>query len=159
MMKKAIYPGTFDPVTFGHLDVIERSLKLFDEVLVGVTTNPKKTPFFSIKERKKFLEESLKGKKRVKIKEFDSLLVDFAEKENCGVIIKGLREVSDFTQEFQQAIVNRKLKPEMETVLIITNPKYFYLNSSIVREIAKLRGCVKGFVPEFVEKALKNKMK
>ena len=159
MKKKAIYPGTFDPVTLGHLDVIERGMKLFDEVIVGVTTNPNKKTLFTIDERIGLIKKSLGKKKGVKVKAFDSLLVDFAKKEKCKVIMKGLRELSDFTREFQHAIVNRKLRPEMETIMIMTNPKYFYVNSSIVKEVAELKGPVEKFVPKHVEKALKEKLK
>jgi len=157
--RRAIYPGTFDPVTYGHIDVIERGLKLFDEVVVAVVEKPAKKPLFSVDERIKLLEKSLRGKKRVKLKKLEGLLVDFSKKEKCNVIIKGLRELSDFQYEFQQAIVNRKLYPEIETVLIITNPRYFYVSSSIAKEISAYGGSLEKFAPKHVEEALKRKVK
>jgi pantetheine-phosphate adenylyltransferase len=157
--KKVIYPGTFDPPTLGHLDLIERAADMFDEVIIGVTTNQKKGCLFTIEERTKLIRKAMGRKKGVRIKAFDGLLVDFAKRERCRVIIKGLRELSDFTHEFQQAIVNRKLYPEMETILIMTNPKFFYLNSSIVKEVASYGGNTSRFVPKEVEKALKGKLR
>jgi len=156
---RAIYPGTFDPVTNGHVDVIERALKLFDAVIVAVAEKPGKKTLFSVDERIAMAKRSLKGKKGIIIKRLDGLLVDFARKEKCTVIIKGLRELSDFQYEFQQAIVNRKLYPEIETVLIMTNPRYFYISSSIVKEISSLGGNVEKFAPKHVQDALKRKAK
>jgi pantetheine-phosphate adenylyltransferase len=157
--KTAIYPGTFDPVTFGHLDVIERASKLFEKVIVAVSTHPEKKPLFSIEERKKLIKESVKGIKNLEVAEFDSLLIDFAKKKKAVVIIRGLRELSDFETEFQRATINRKLAPEIETVFVITNPKYFYLSSSIVKEIASFGGKIDCFVPKQVQKELLEKFK
>lgn len=157
MKIKAVYPGTFDPITFGHIDVIKRGLKLFDRLVVGVTTNPSKKTFFSLQERFELVEKSVKGIKRVEVKMFDSLLVDFVKKENAQVILRGLREASDFPGEFRKAITNRKLNERIETVFVMTNPDYFYINSSIVREIASFGGSVDGFVPFHVTKFLSKK--
>ena len=158
-MKKAVYPGTFDPITLGHIDVIKRGIGLFDELVVGVTTNPAKKTFFSLEERFELAKKSVAGIKGVEVKKFDSLLVDFARKEKSFVILRGLREASDFPSEFSHAIVNRKLAPKIETVFVMTNPDYFYVNSSVVREIASLGGGVKEFVPGHVERALLEKMR
>ena len=156
-MKIAIYPGTFDPVTFGHLDVIERACVLFDKVIVAVSTHPEKKALFSLEERKALLKECTKKFRNLEISSFDCLLVDFAKKKKASVIIRGLRELSDFQSEFQRAIINRKLSPKIETVFIMTNAKYFYLSSSIVKEIASFSGKIECFVPPQVEKALKKK--
>ncbi|MFH1255968.1 MAG: pantetheine-phosphate adenylyltransferase [Candidatus Diapherotrites archaeon] len=158
MKRKAIYAGTFDPVTLGHIDVIERALQLFDEIVIAVTDNPGKAPFFSIDERIALLKGATKKFKRVSVKPFDGLLVDFVKKEKAKIIVRGLREVTDFHAEFRQSIVNRKLAPKVETVFIMTNPKYFYISSSTVKEIALLGGHISGFVPKAVEKALSRKI-
>jgi pantetheine-phosphate adenylyltransferase len=152
-----IYPGTFDPVTFGHLDVIERALELFDRVIVAVATKPGKKPLFSLEERLGLLKKSLVGAKRVEIEQFSGLLVDYAKKKGARVLIRGLRELSDFESEFQQATINRKLAPAVETVFVVTNPKFFYLNSTMVKEIASMHGRITCFVPKHVEAALKQK--
>lgn len=154
MKRTAIYPGTFDPITLGHIDVIERGLKMFDEIIVAVAENPSKKPFFTAGERVFLVKESLKEKKGVKVEKFGSLLVDFAKKQGCTTIIKGLREISDFTHEFQQATLNRKLCPEIETIMIVTSPEYSYINSGTIKEIFSLGGSIKGFVPKPVEEAL-----
>ncbi|MDD5163013.1 MAG: pantetheine-phosphate adenylyltransferase [Candidatus ainarchaeum sp.] len=157
-MKIAVYAGTFDPVTFGHLDVIERACQLFDKIIVGVSTNPEKKPLFSVEERISLIKDCTKQFKNLEIASFEGLLVDFAKKKKAGIILRGLRELSDFQGEFQRAIINRKLAPEIETVFIATNAKFFYLNSSIVKEIACLNGNISCFVPKQVEKALKQKL-
>jgi pantetheine-phosphate adenylyltransferase len=154
-----VYPGTFDPVTLGHLDVIERGLKLFDEVIIAVTTNPRKKSFFSLDERKKLVQESVKGMNPVKVKTFNGLLVEFCRKENVFTVLRGLREVSDFSFEFQNATINRKLEPKVDSVFVMTNPKYFYLNSGLVKELAKNNAEIEKFVPKAVEMALKMKFK
>ena len=157
-MKKAIYPGTFDPITFGHIDVIKRGLTLFDKLVIGVTSNPSKKTFFSLQERFEMVGESVKEFERVEVKEFDSLLVNFVSEENANVILRGLREASDFGGEFSHAVVNRKLAPKIETVFVMTSAKYFYINSSIVREIAFFGGNISEFVPKFVGKKILEKM-
>jgi len=155
--KTVIYPGTFDPVTLGHLDVIERAASLFGNVVVAVTTKPGKKPLFSLEERVSMLRECAKAMKNVSIESFSGLLVDYAAKKKAGVVLRGLRELSDFETEFQQATINRKLCPKLETVFVITNPKYFYLNSTVVKEIASFRGNLGCFVPKNVENALRKK--
>ena len=152
--KLVVYPGTFDPVTFGHLDVIERAQKLFGRVLVAVTTKPGKEPLFSVKERVSLLADCTKGMPNVKVDSFSGLLVDYVKRKKASVVIRGLRALSDFEVEFQQATINRKLSPEFETIFVVTNPKYFYLNSSVVKEIASMNGKLDCFVPGHVEKAL-----
>ncbi len=154
--RTVIYPGTFDPITLGHVDVIKRATKLFDKVIIAVTTNPKKKPLFPIDERVKLVEGAVKGL-NVEVDSFDGLLVDYAKGKNCTVLLRGLRELSDFAGEFQQATVNRKLHPEIETVFVMTSAKYFYLNSTVVKELASLQGNVDCFVPENVSAALKGK--
>lgn len=157
-MKIAVYAGTFDPVTFGHLDVIERACQLFDKIIVGVSTNPEKKQLFSTEERTSLIRDCTKQFKNLEINSFEGLLVDFARKKKASIILRGLRELSDFQGEFQRAIINRKLAPEIETVFIATNAKFFYLNSSIVKEIASLKGNISCFVPKQVENALKQKL-
>ena len=158
MKTKAVYPGTFDPITLGHLDVIKRGVKLFDELIIAVAESPSKRPLFGSIERKKLVEQSVKGMKGVKVKVFKGLLVDFARKEKANVILRGLREMSDFPLEFQQALVNRKMTG-IETVFVMTNESHFYLSSSLVKEIAMHGGDISEFVPAQVEKALKGKFK
>lgn len=153
-MKRAVYPGTFDPITFGHMDVIKRGAKLFDVLVVAIAAQPPKEPFFSVEERLEMVEQSVKGMKNVEVKAFDSLLVDFARKEKAGVVIRGLREMSDFPGEFQQALVNRKLAPALETVFVVTSHEFFYLSSSVVKELSRFGGSVSDFVPRHVEKKL-----
>jgi len=155
--KIAVYAGTFDPITFGHLDVIQRASKIFDKIVVAVTTNPGKEPLFSLGERVSLAKESTKGMSGVSVEPFSGMLVDFLKKKNTHVILRGLRELSDFEAEFQQALVNRKLSPEIDTVFIMTQPRYFYLSSSMIKEIASLNGPLHEFVPEPVEKALRKK--
>lgn len=157
--KIAVYPGTFDPITFGHLDLIERASKLFEKVIIGVSTNPEKIPLFSLEERKKLVKDSAKKFKNIEVASFEGLLVNFAKKKKAGIIIRGLRELSDFETEFQRATINRKLSPHIETVFIMTSAKFFYLNSSIVKEIASMNGKISCFVPKQVEKALKEKVR
>jgi pantetheine-phosphate adenylyltransferase len=156
-LKTAIYPGTFDPITNGHLDVLERALKLFDKVIVGIAQSPPKQPLFSLKERVALAEESVKHLKNVEVKGFDNLLVDFVKENNSTIIIRGLRAMSDFEHEFQSASINRKLAPKIESVFVMTNERHFYLSASLVREVARFKGELKELVPKPVEKALKEK--
>ena len=157
MERVVVYPGTFDPVTFGHLDVIERALELFDRVIVAVATRPGKKPLFPLEERLELLKKCTAGMKRIEIEQFSGLLVEYVKKKNAKVIIRGLRELSDFEAEFQQATINRKLAPSIETVFVVTNPKFFYLNSTMVKEIASMHGKIECFVPKQVETALRKK--
>ena len=156
-MRRAIYPGSFDPITNGHLDVIERARKLFDEVVVAVAHNDEKQPLFSLKERLDLLGETAGKIDNVKIAEFEGLLVEFARREQAGVVIRGLRAISDFEFEFQMALMNRKLDPAVETIFLMPKEEYTYLSSRIVKEIARLGGDISGFVPVCVAKALSRK--
>jgi len=157
-MRRAIYPGSFDPVTNGHLDVIERARKLFDEVVVAVAHNDEKQPLFSLKERLDLLRETAGKINNVRIADFDGLLVEFARAERAGAVIRGLRAVSDFEFEFQMALMNRKLETAVETIFLMPKEEYTYLSSRIVKEIARLGGNVSAFVPAPVARALKNKL-
>ena len=156
-MRRAIYPGSFDPVTNGHLDVIERARKLFDEVVVAVAHNDEKQPLFSLEERLELLRETAGRIDNVRIAEFKGLLVDFAKAEKAGAVIRGLRAVSDFEFEFQMALMNRKLEAGVETIFLMPKEEYTYLSSRIVKEIARLGGDVSSFVPARVAKALSRK--
>lgn len=154
-MRIAVYPGSFDPVTNGHIDIIERGLSIFDRIIVAVIKNPSKTPLFPIADRVAMIKQALKGKKNVSVESFDGLLVKFSKKVGAKAIIRGLRAVSDFEYEFQLALTNRKMKEDLETVFLMTDYKYSYLSSSLVREIAQLGGDISGFVPPAVKKYLK----
>ncbi|NCS88989.1 MAG: pantetheine-phosphate adenylyltransferase [Ignavibacteria bacterium CG2_30_36_16] len=156
-MKKVIYPGTFDPVTFGHIDIIKRAAELFDSVQVTVAINPSKKPLFTVEERVDLLKKSLKGFNKVSVDSFDGLVVDHAHKVGATGIIRGLRAVSDFEYEFQMALMNRKLAEDITTIFLMPHEKYTYLNSSIVRNLASFQSDVKDFVPRVVKEALQNK--
>lgn len=156
-MKKVIYPGTFDPLTYGHLDIIKRAVELFDEVIVTVAINQAKNPLFSTKERVKMLKESLKDFKKVKVDSFDGLLVNHAKQVEATGIIRGLRQISDFEYEFQMALMNRKLAEDISTVFLMPHEKYTYLNSTVIRNLASLHADVSDFVPPNVVTALKKK--
>ena len=161
-IRKVIYPGTFDPITNGHLDVIGRAAGLFDEVIVALATNSTKTPLFTEAERislcKESIAEVIPMSDRISVDVFTGLLVDYAKKQNAVGVIRGLRVLSDFEYEFQMALMNRKLE-DITTVFLMPNEKYTYLNSTIVRELAKYGKDVSGFVPECVSKKLKEKFK
>ncbi len=156
-MRRAIYPGSFDPITNGHLDVIERARKLFDEVVVAVAHNDEKQPLFSLKDRLDLLRETAGKIDNVRIAEFEGLLVEFASNEEAGIVIRGLRAISDFEFEFQMALMNRKLDSAVETIFLMPKEEYTYLSSRIVKEIARLGGDISGFVPACVAKALSRK--
>jgi pantetheine-phosphate adenylyltransferase len=156
-MRRAIYPGSFDPVTNGHLDVIERARKLFDEVIVAVAHNDEKQPLFPLEERLDLLRETAGKIDHVRIAEFSGLLVEFARAEKAGAVIRGLRAVSDFEFEFQMALMNRKLDAAIETIFLMPKEEYTYLSSRIVKEIARLGGDVSSLVPVCVAKALSGK--
>lgn len=160
-MKKitAIYPGTFDPVTNGHLDIIERASKLFDKVIITIAVNSSKKPLFTKDERMDMIKSVTKKFKNVSIDVFDGLLVSYAKKKKASVIIRGLRAISDFDYEFQIALTNRKLEPEVNTIFLMPSEKYSFLNSSLVRELASFKADVRQFVPDYVFKKLKEKYK
>jgi len=156
-MRRAIYPGSFDPVTNGHLDVIERARKLFDEVVVAVASNDEKQPLFGLQERLDLLQQTIGKIDSIRIAQFDGLLVEFALEQKAVAVIRGLRAVSDFEFEFQMALMNRKLEGAVETIFLMPKEEYTYLSSRIIKEIARLGGDVSGFVPAPVAKALKGK--
>ena len=153
----AIYPGTFDPVTNGHLDIIERSSRLFGQVVVAILVNPQKEPLFSSEERAELIRQSLSPETiNVDVAVFQGLLVDYANERQADVIIRGIRAVSDYEYELQMALMNRRLRPEIETFFMLPAENYSYLSSRLVREIAENSGSIEGLVPAAVEKALKN---
>lgn len=157
MERIAIYPGTFDPITNGHIDVIERALSLFDKVVVAIARNPRKECLFSEEERLFLINESLKNLKSVELEIVSSLTVEYARQIGASAIIRGIRAVSDFEYEFQIALMNRKLCPEVTTIFLMPNEKYTYLNSSIIRELARYGASVEEFVPPIVSEKLKEK--
>ena len=159
MKKIAIYPGTFDPITNGHIDVIERAREIFDEVIVTIARNTSKQPLFSEKERLSMISDVIRKYRNVRVDSFQGLLVAFARKKKATTIIRGLRAISDFEYEFQMALTNRKLASDITTVFLMPHEKYTYLNSSIVRELAMLGGNVSEFVPPVVQRQLKKKIK
>ena len=155
----AIYPGTFDPITNGHIDILLRSLRLFDHIVIGIGPNPKKESLFSLKERISMIQESIKGISLVSVEAFDGLLVDFAKRHNARAIIRGLRAVSDFEYEFQMALMNRKLDSEIETVFLMPSEEYSYLTSSIVKVVGGFGGDISSLVPGHVHDMLRKKFK
>ena len=156
-MKTAIYPGTFDPITYGHIDIIERASTLFDSVIVAIAKNPAKHPLFSVAVRKKMIQNATADLPNVQIDGFDGLIVDYAGSKKASVIIRGLRAISDFEYELQMALMNRRLKDRVVTVFLMPHEQYVYLNSSIVREVASLGGDVSHLVPPTVVKLLDEK--
>lgn len=159
MCQKAIYPGTFDPVTYGHIDLIKRALQIFPEVIVAVADNPHKKPLFSVRERMLFLKKAVKGLRGVTVAHFDGLVVDYAHRQKVKVLIRGLRMISDFEYEFQMALTNRKLSPDIETIFLMPQESYSYLSSKLLKETALLGANLSSFVPGFMEKALKRKLR
>ncbi|HJB46929.1 MAG TPA: pantetheine-phosphate adenylyltransferase [Candidatus Mediterraneibacter surreyensis] len=157
-MLRAVYPGSFDPVTYGHMDIILRSCKIVDELIVGVLCNKAKMPLFSVEERVRMLEEVTKDLKNVRIVPFNGLLVDFASKMEADVVIRGLRAITDFEYELQMSQTNHKLEPNVETMFLTTSIEYSYLSSTTVREIAAFGGDLSQFVPEAVAVELRKKM-
>lgn len=157
MKNIAIYPGTFDPITYGHIDLIERASRMFDHVIVAIAANPKKQPVFNLKERVELVGEVLSPLKNVFVNGFEGLLTDFADQHGANIILRGLRAVSDFDYEFQLAGMNRRLAPNIESLFLMPAEKYTYLSSSFVREIASLGGDVAQFVPKIVVAALNKK--
>src|SRR5262245_18087131 len=158
-MRTVIYPGSFDPLTNGHLDVIQRAAKLFDRVVVAVVNNESENPLFSLEERLEIVQEAVKGLANVEADAFDGLLMEYVERRGGQAVVRGLRAVSDFEFEFQLALMNRKLNERIETIFMMPKDTYTFLSSRIVKEIARLGGDVSPFVPPHVEAALKKKLK
>ncbi|MFP4456197.1 MAG: pantetheine-phosphate adenylyltransferase [Clostridia bacterium] len=158
-MRKAVYPGSFDPLTLGHIDIIKRAAKNFDELIVAVVRNPSKNPLFSAEERVEMIEHATKDLPNVKADHFQGLLIHYVESVGSEIIIKGLRAITDFEYEFQMALMNRKLDSNIDTMFLMTRNKYSYLSSSMVKEVFKLGGDVSCLVPEYVLEKLKEKIK
>ncbi len=155
----AVYPGTFDPITNGHADILRRALKLFDRVVVALADNPRKQPLFSLKERKRMIRQTLGNDPRVEVDSLSGLLVDYVRRRGAKFVIRGLRAVADFEYEFQFAHMNRQLAPEVETIFLMTNEDNFFVSSSLVREVAEMGGDISRVVPAVVLSALKKKFK
>jgi pantetheine-phosphate adenylyltransferase len=161
-MRRAIYPGSFDPVTNGHLDIIERGCKLFDEVIIGILVNPEKQPFFSVEERQAMLNEVVQdishGRCSVRVDSFSGLLVNYAVAQEANVIVRGIRAISDYEYELQMALMNRRLEPGIETVFMMPAETYSYVSSRLVKEVFQLGGAITGLVPPLIEKRMKEKL-
>ncbi len=153
----AVYPGSFDPITYGHLDIIERGLEVFDRIVIAVARNSEKKSLFTAQERIKLIVQAVGGNQRIKVDTFDGLLVDYVIGQGASVILRGLRAVSDFEYEFQIAQMNHNLRPEVETLFMMTSVPYGYLSSSIVKEVASLKGPIQSLVPPVVKEALEEK--
>lgn len=158
-MKRGIYPGTFDPITNGHLDIVQRGLRIFDEIIIAVAPSPKKQPLFTLEERLRMIRESVKGRGRIEVEAFNGLLVEYAKSRGGAAIIRGLRAVSDFEYELQLALMNRRLDMSVETVFMMPSEEYSFLTSTIVKEAASFGGSVKGLVPPMIEKALNERFR
>jgi pantetheine-phosphate adenylyltransferase len=156
-MVVAVYPGTFDPLTYGHMDIIERGATLFGKLVVGIYENPSKKPLFSLNQRVGLVEEAVTGLPNVHVKPFKGLTVDFIHRIEGRVMIRGLRANSDFEREFEMALMNRKLAPDIELLCLMTSSQYQFLSSSLIKEVAKLGGCLEGMVPDHVAVALRKK--
>jgi pantetheine-phosphate adenylyltransferase len=155
--RTAVYPGTFDPITNGHLSIVNRALKIFDRLVIAILNNPLKAPLFSLDERIDMIQRALKDKGNVETDSFDGLLVDYVVKKKANVILRGLRALSDFEYEFQMALMNRKLNREVQSIFLMTDYKWFYTSSTIIKEAASLGGDISGLVPAFVNQKLKEK--
>lgn len=162
-MRRAIYPGSFDPITNGHLDIIERGCKLFDEIIVAILVNPNKEPLFSIEERREILSEVLQTINRcsctILVEDFQGLLVEYAVKKHADVIVRGIRAISDYEYELQMALMNRRLEPRIETVFMMPAEDYSYVSSKLVKEVFSLGGKIEGLVPTSVEAKMREKLK
>jgi pantetheine-phosphate adenylyltransferase len=159
MSTKVIYPGTFDPITNGHIDIIERASKIYDKVIVAVAQNDPKEPLFSLLERVQMLKRAVVKIKGVKVESFEGLLINYVRQKKVNVVIRGLRMISDFEYEFQMALMNRKIASDIETIFMMPSANYSYLSSKLIKEAAKLGADISVFVPSFVEKAVRKKMK
>ncbi len=158
-MKKAVFPGSFDPITNGHIDVINRARKLFDHIIVGVAKRKEKNPIFTLSERERLVKAVVADIKGVEVKSFSGLLVDFVKQEKACTIIRGLRTISDFDYEFQMALTNRRIAPDIETIFFLASMRYAYLSASLVKEIASMGGKLEDFLPEPVIRAVEKKLK
>jgi len=162
-MRRAIYPGSFDPLTNGHLDIIERGCKLFDEIIVSILVNPEKRPFFTLEERQEMLNDVLKdisqGGCEVRVDSFRGLLVTYAVAQQANAIVRGIRAISDYEYELQMALMNRRLEPSIETVFMMPGETYSYVSSRLVKEVFQLGGPIDGLVPPLIEKRMREKMK
>lgn len=159
MKRRAVYPGTFDPVTYGHIDVIKRALEIFDEVIVGIAHNEHKKPLFNVDERVAMLKRATRSIPNIKVKDFDCLAVEFVRSQNTNIMIRGLRMLSDFEYEFQMTLTNRKLDETIETIFMMPSENYSYISSKLIKEAASLGAPLDVFMPRFVERALKDKLK
>ncbi len=157
MAKRAVYPGMFDPMHNGHCDLIERSLRIFDELIVAVVANPAKEPLFPVRERLEMIDEATSSLSNLRIISFDGLLIDLVAREHADCIVRGIRAVSDFEYEFQMALMNRKLSPTVETVFLMPHEKYTYISSRLIKEVSSFGTSVAGMVPPLVEKRLAEK--
>lgn len=156
----AVFPGSFDPLTNGHVDIVERALAIFDKLIIGVLENPQKRALFSLSEREAFFKDCFKNQQdRIEVKSFSGLLVDFAKEHKSRVVVRGLRAISDFDYEAQMALMNRKLDKDIETFFLMTSAQHSYISSSLVKQVAPLSGDVSGLVPPIVEEALRQKFK
>ncbi|MBU0478557.1 pantetheine-phosphate adenylyltransferase [bacterium] len=158
MNKIAVYPGTFDPITHGHIDLIKRGIKTFDKLIVAVAHNPDKNPLFTVSERVDMLREITKDMKNVEVDDFGGLLIDYVRIKGANVVLRGIRAFSDFEYEFQMALINRKLSPETETIFMMPNESFSYVSSKIIKQIASMNGDISKFVPEVVKEYLKKKL-
>jgi len=159
MRRRAIYPGTFDPVTYGHIDLIQRARKIFDEVIVAVAHNPGKAPLFTVEERVQFLRRATRSLRGVSVDHFDSLVVDYARRKGARVMIRGLRMLSDFEYEFQMALTNRKLSSTVETIFMMPSESFSYVSARLLKEAGALGADLSAFVPSFVAKALRERLR
>ncbi len=159
MTRRAIYPGTFDPVTYGHIDLIKRALRIFDEVVVAVAHNPTKGPVFTVQERVEFLRRATRSLRGVKVDDFDGLVVNYARRKGARVMVRGLRMLSDFEYEFQMALTNRKLARDVETIFLMPSESYAYLSARLIKEATALGARLSAFLPPYVEAALRHKLR
>lgn len=155
--RSAVYPGTFDPITNGHLSIVNRALKIFDKLIIAILNNPQKEPLFSIEERIAMIKDVLKSKSNIEVDVFDGLLVDYVIEKKSNVVLRGIRALSDFEYEFQMALMNRKLNRDVQSIFLMTDYKWFYISSTIIKEAASFNGDISGLVPPSVCKKLKEK--